>query len=162
LNNGNSNAWVIGLDPCVRFRSADRFAEFQGHDDGFNFESHRERKGFWMASGLKPPGQPVQPDQPEREEIRLLNQRLTKIADQLEQARIADYVSLLNRPWKLILSNFYSGIARGVGIAIGFTVFAALIVYFLRMLGALNLPIIGDFIADIVKIVQVQLEGRYY
>jgi len=115
-----------------------------------------------MASGLKPPGQPVQPDQPEREEIRLLNQRLTKIADQLEQARIADYVSLLNRPWKLILSNFYSGIARGVGIAIGFTVFAALIVYFLRMLGALNLPIIGDFIADIVKIVQVQLEGRYY
>ncbi|WP_425453967.1 DUF5665 domain-containing protein [Paenibacillus flagellatus] len=91
-----------------------------------------------------------------------LNERLKKIADQMEKTQIADYVMLLNRPRRLIFINLYSGIARGVGIAIGFTVFAALIVYFLRMLGALNLPIIGDFIADIVKIVQVQLDGRAY
>jgi hypothetical protein len=32
----------------------------------------------------------------------------------------------------------------------------------LRILGALNLPIIGDYIADIVKIVQIQLEGKQY
>jgi len=91
-----------------------------------------------------------------------LNERLKKIADQMEKTQIADYVALLNRPTRLIFINLYTGIARGVGIAIGFTVFAALIVYFLRMLGALNLPIIGDFIADIVKIVQVQLEGRAF
>jgi hypothetical protein len=30
------------------------------------------------------------------------------------------------------------------------------------MLGKLNLPIIGDYIADIVRIVQRQLEGRTY
>ncbi|RKN86873.1 DUF5665 domain-containing protein [Paenibacillus ginsengarvi] len=91
-----------------------------------------------------------------------LNERLTKIADQMEKTQIADYVLLLNRPARLIFINLYSGIARGVGIAIGFTVFAATILYLLRLLGALNLPIIGDFIADIVKIVQVQLEGRAY
>lgn len=91
-----------------------------------------------------------------------LNVRLQKIAEQMEKSQFADYVMLLNRPRRLIFINLYSGIARGVGIAIGFTVFAALIVYFLRLLGALNLPIIGDFIADIVQIVQVQLEGRTF
>ena len=55
-----------------------------------------------------------------------------------------------------------SGMARGIGIAIGFTFFAATILYVLQMLGKLNLPIIGDYIADIVRIVQRQLEGRAY
>lgn len=36
--------------------------------------------------------------------------------------------------------------------------FAATIIYVLQALGALNLPIIGDYIADIVRIVQRQLE----
>lgn len=91
-----------------------------------------------------------------------LNKRLDSIATQMEKTQIADYVMLLNKPKRLILINLMSGIARGVGIAIGFTVFAAVILYVLRLLGALNLPIIGDFIADIVKIVQVQLEGRAF
>lgn len=100
--------------------------------------------------------------QEDREAIRRLDSRLNKIAEQLEKTQIADYIRLLNRPIRLIWINLYSGIARGVGIAIGFTVFTAVILYGLRILGALNLPIIGDFIADIVKIVQVQLEGRAY
>lgn len=99
---------------------------------------------------------------PEPTSLEGLNDKLTKIANQMEKTQIADYVMLLNRPRRLIIINLYTGIARGVGIAIGFTVFTAVILYLLRMLGALNLPIIGDFIADIVKIVQVQLEGRAY
>lgn len=99
---------------------------------------------------------------PEPTSLEKLNEKLTKIADQMEKTQIADYVMLLNRPKRIIFTNLYAGIARGVGIAFGFTIFAATILYVLRLLGALNLPIIGDFIADIVKIVQVQLEGRAY
>ncbi|WP_222125158.1 DUF5665 domain-containing protein, partial [Bacillus pumilus] len=51
---------------------------------------------------------------------------------------------------------------RGVGVAIGVTFFAASIIYVLQGLGALNLPIIGDYIADIVRIVQRQLELKTY
>ncbi|GAA3403983.1 DUF5665 domain-containing protein [Paenibacillus hodogayensis] len=101
-------------------------------------------------------------DKPEPTSLDNLNTRLIKIADQLEKTQIADYVMLLNRPRKIIFTNLYAGVARGVGIAIGFTVFAATILYVLRLLGALNLPIIGDFIADIIQIVQVQLEGRAF
>ncbi|CAH1213691.1 hypothetical protein PAECIP111893_03695 [Paenibacillus plantiphilus] len=91
-----------------------------------------------------------------------LNNRLEKVAIDLERSQMADYVDLLNRPFSLMWRNLLAGTARGVGIAIGFTFFAATILYVLRLLGALNLPIIGDYIADIVRIVQHQLEGKAY
>lgn len=91
-----------------------------------------------------------------------VDKRLEHIASEMERTHIAEYVDLHNRPMKLIWRNLLAGTARGVGIAIGFTFFAATILYVLRILGALNLPIIGDYIADIVKIVQIQLEGKQY
>jgi hypothetical protein len=93
------------------------------------------------------------------EELHTLTNRL---ANELERSRIAQYTELLNRPWKLIGLNLLSGAARGVGIAIGFTFFAATIIYVLQLLGALNLPIVGDYIADIVRIVQRQLDMNTY
>ncbi|WP_151736002.1 DUF5665 domain-containing protein [Paenibacillus tengchongensis] len=89
--------------------------------------------------------------------------RLTReLAQQMEKSRIAQYTELLFSPWRLIWLNLLSGAARGVGIALGFTFFAATIIYILQVLGALNLPIIGDYIADIVRIVQHQLELKTY
>nr|WP_150266233.1 DUF5665 domain-containing protein [Paenibacillus tepidiphilus] len=89
--------------------------------------------------------------------------RLThELSQQLEKSRIAQYTELLFSPWRLIWLNVLTGAARGVGIALGFTFFAATIIYVLQVLGALNLPIIGDYIADIVRIVQHQLELKTY
>lgn len=113
--------------------------------------------------------EPTKPEQEQAEELdklqsslSLLDKRLQHIASEMERTHIAEYVDLLNRPISLIWRNLLSGTARGVGIAIGFTFFAATILYVLRLLGALNLPIIGDYIADIVRIVQIQLEGKVY
>ncbi|RXZ77096.1 hypothetical protein EBB07_32980 [Paenibacillaceae bacterium] len=97
-----------------------------------------------------------------RKSLDALERRLQKVTVEMERSMIADYVQLLNRPWSLMWRNMLGGIARGVGIAIGFTFFAATILYVLQLLGALNLPIIGDYIAEIVKIVQRQLEGKSY
>jgi len=94
--------------------------------------------------------------------LEAIETRLQKVTVDMERSMIADYVQLLNRPRSLIWRNLLAGTARGVGIAIGFTFFAATILYVLQLLGALNLPIIGDYIADIVKIVQNQLEGKSY
>jgi len=91
-----------------------------------------------------------------------IHKKITDLANEMERAQIADYVQLLNSPRKLIFTNLLAGMARGVGIAIGFTFFAATILYFLQMLGALDLPIIGDYIAALVRYVQFQLEGRNY
>ncbi|MFD1955175.1 DUF5665 domain-containing protein [Paenibacillus thailandensis] len=91
-----------------------------------------------------------------------LESRLQKIAIDLERSKMSEYVELLNHPWKLIWRSIVSGLARGFGIAVGITIFSATIVLMLQKLGALNLPIIGDYIADIVRIVQTQLEGKAY
>ncbi|AZK49019.1 hypothetical protein EIM92_12675 [Paenibacillus lentus] len=96
------------------------------------------------------------------EKMNVMYNLTLKWAHQLEQSRITEYSELLYRPWSLIWRNILAGTARGVGIAIGFTFFAATIIYILQILGALNLPIIGDYIADIVRIVQRQLELNTY
>jgi maltodextrin utilization protein YvdJ len=96
-----------------------------------------------------------------RQSLEGLNRRLQKLATSIDRSNIKDYVELNQKPWHLIWRSLYSGVARGAGIALGFSVFAATIVYFLQLLGALNLPIIGDYIADLVRIVKHQLESGY-
>ncbi|MBI2874753.1 MAG: hypothetical protein HYY09_06665 [Firmicutes bacterium] len=78
---------------------------------------------------------------------------LRTLAESLERMRIAEYVSLLQNPRRLFLLNFLGGIARGLGTALGATLLLALLVMILRGLLASNLPIIGGFIADLVRIV---------
>jgi hypothetical protein len=60
--------------------------------------------------------------------------------------------------------NFWSGLVRGFGMAIGFTVLTALVLYGLQKIVLLNMPWIGDFISDIVNIVenQVRAGGSYF
>lgn len=84
-------------------------------------------------------------------------QILTKISDYFERVNFGAYVQLLLRPWKLIWLNFLGGLARGVGIGLGFTLLAALLVVVIQKLSLLNLPIVGAYIADVVRIVQAQL-----
>ena len=55
---------------------------------------------------------------------------------------------------KLLLVNLISGIFRGIGIGIGVTLITAILILILRKIVTLNIPVIGDYIADIVEIVQ--------
>ncbi len=89
--------------------------------------------------------------------MHVLNSRIQKLSQDLERFNIAEYIDLLNNPRRFLAVNFLGGIARGLGFALGATVFAALLIYFLQRLVVLNLPLIGDFIADIVRIVQNHL-----
>lgn len=90
-----------------------------------------------------------------------IEQRLIKVTNDLERTQIADYIDLMNRPMKLIWRNLLAGVAKGVGTAIGWVFLATFVLYILQMLGKLNLPIIGDYIADIVRIVQSQLNVEH-
>lgn len=87
---------------------------------------------------------------------------VARLAVNMEKMKLAEYVDLLHSPWRLLWINFISGIARGLGIAIGFAILGAVIVIVLRKLVDLNLPVIGGFVADIVEIVQQQLRSRSY
>jgi len=90
--------------------------------------------------------------------IEKVSQQLEKLSQNMEKFNLAEYMEMLNNPRRYLLLNFIGGLSRGLGIAIGFTLLGALVIMFLQRLVVLNLPIIGDFIADIVVIVQDHLQ----
>ncbi|HHY47542.1 MAG TPA: hypothetical protein GX506_09625 [Firmicutes bacterium] len=83
--------------------------------------------------------------------------RLSELSSRLEKASIAEYVEFLRSPRRIIFANFLGGLARGFGIGIGATVLAAVFLYILTVAVRWNLPVIGRFIAEIVRIVQLHL-----
>lgn len=72
----------------------------------------------------------------------------------LEDDNIRKLSELVGNNKKLFLKNFVSGIFRGFGISIGLTILSAVIIYFLQKIIRLNIPIISEYIMDIVEIVE--------
>jgi hypothetical protein len=80
--------------------------------------------------------------------------KLDRLAMALERARIGEYVELMQQPLRVIYISFLSGLARGFGIIIGFTVIGAVVIYVLQRVVALNLPGLSKAIADLIRLVQ--------
>jgi len=93
------------------------------------------------------------------DQISALQKKIEKLLLELERTRIAEYVEMLHNPGRLLWSNFIAGLARGLGTAVGFTLLGALLVYFLQRIVVWNLPLISDFIAQLIEMV---LERTYY
>ncbi len=91
-----------------------------------------------------------------------LTTKVEELSRNMERMSLAEYIEMLENPRRLLFTNFLLGIVRGFGAAIGFTILAALALYFLQKIIMLNIPIIGEFIADIVAIVQTQLKVGGY
>ena len=83
--------------------------------------------------------------------------RLEKLTRRIDCLRLDAYLKYV-RDWKRrLLFDFLSGIARGVGFSVGFTVLGALLLYLLRNAALANLPVIGRFLAELVRIVENNL-----
>ncbi|HBG21883.1 MAG TPA: hypothetical protein DDW83_01335, partial [Peptococcaceae bacterium] len=50
--------------------------------------------------------------------IEALKIKIDELSLNLERMKLAEYVELLNNPKRLLLINFISGLARGLGIAV--------------------------------------------
>lgn len=88
--------------------------------------------------------------------------QLERLARYLEKMNVAGYVELLQRPARLLFINFAAGLARGLGIAIGATLVFALMLEIMRRLILLNIPGIGGFIAEVMRIVdQTNGAGKF-
>lgn len=86
-----------------------------------------------------------------------LLRRIDAAVEAFNKAGIAEFVELHRRPWRMLYLNLLSGVARGFGIAVGFSLVSALFVWLIVRLAALNLPVIGEFIASIANIVQYEM-----
>ncbi|HEY3365615.1 MAG TPA: DUF5665 domain-containing protein [Symbiobacteriaceae bacterium] len=86
-----------------------------------------------------------------------LAERLEKLTFAMEKTNLAEYVELLRSPWRLMMVNFMAGTARGLGIAFGFAVLSAMLLYVAQAVMWSRLPVIGSYIATIVRLVEHNL-----
>ena len=93
-----------------------------------------------------------------KESSRLMAKRMEEHLHALEQLRLAEYLRYVQDTRRLMRTQFLSGLFRGMGMAVGFTILGAVLVVLLQALAQRNLPVIGDFLAQIVAIVQSRLE----
>lgn len=92
--------------------------------------------------------------------LQTLLKKLEGLTQSMEKANVAEFIELYRSPWRLMYLNFLSGLFRGFGLAVGFTAVGALFLYVLGRIAALNLPVVGEFIAEIARIVQEELARR--
>ncbi len=72
----------------------------------------------------------------------------------LNKNRVLDLIELTGNTKKYFIRNFLSGITKGIGAGIGFSIITALIIYLLQKIIKLNIPVISQYISDIIEIVQ--------
>ena len=86
-----------------------------------------------------------------------INKKIDNINEKLDKTRILEISYIMGSKKEIIKRNLLAGLSRGVGIGIGITLISALIVYLLQKIIKLNIPVVGEYIADIVAIVQWNL-----
>ena len=84
----------------------------------------------------------------------LLNKSINSLNNNLEKSNIVEWSYILGNKKEIFKRNILAGIARGVGIGIGVTIITAILVLLLQKIVTLNIPVIGEYISDIVEIVE--------
>ncbi len=97
---------------------------------------------------------------PEQEAKYRLEAKVDELIIAMEKMKLAEYVEYLHNTRKMLMINLMAGVARGLGMAIGFTVLGAVVLYLLQKIVLLNLPLIGNFIAEIVEMVNEHMKTK--
>ena len=92
------------------------------------------------------------------EDLGLIRRYLERLILIIERSRIREYMMLTDSKRRLFLINFVAGLGKGFGQAIGFTILAGLVLYLLSTW--VDLPVIGEYIAKLMNIVDKYREGR--
>ncbi len=85
-------------------------------------------------------------------------EKLMKNIDELNfvltKNNLIDLAEILGNRKEMLIRNILAGIAKGVGIGIGFSILTAVLIIILQKIVTLNIPVIGDYIIDIIEIVE--------
>ena len=85
----------------------------------------------------------------------LIKKKIEELNKKMENSKLDEYVLLMGDTKKLLWKNFISGIAKGIGTGIGFTILGAIVLIILRRIVLLNIPVIGRYLKDILDIVEI-------
>lgn len=89
--------------------------------------------------------------------VRRLIRKVEELTWAAHRLDVAEFHEYFRRPGRILFISFASGLFRGLGIAIGFTLLGALLVLVLRWLIVLNLPGIGQFLAQLIRVINQEM-----
>ena len=89
-----------------------------------------------------------------RKKTETLIQMLDELNNMLAKSNLREFAYILGNKKQMFFRNLFAGIARGVGIGIGVTIITAILIFVLQKIVKLNIPVIGEFVSDIVEIVK--------
>lgn len=72
--------------------------------------------------------------------------------------RILALLEQMNDRRERLLSAFLSGVLRGIGTMIGFAVLGTALLWLLQSIARANLPLISDFLAQVVTMVKLRMQ----
>ena len=79
--------------------------------------------------------------------------QLNNLNNTLNKNKVLELIEIAGDSRKYLVRNFMSGISKGIGIGIGFSIITALIIYVMQII-RLNIPVLSQYISDIVEIVE--------
>lgn len=85
------------------------------------------------------------------EKVEKLNSRLDRIGMALEKAKINDILLNYTNPHRVFWINFLVGIGRGLGLTIGTVIVLSILGLIMQQF--VNLPLIGEWISDLMQYV---------
>lgn len=87
----------------------------------------------------------------------MLDERVERIIDAAERMRLGEYVRYQSDRKARLRDAFWEGVLRGLGFMVGFSLIGALLVYLLQALMRANIPLIGDYLAKVVMLVESRM-----
>lgn len=86
-----------------------------------------------------------------------MEQLLRKIVLHLERLQIAEYLERQRNIRHRLLVHFAAGVMRGLGFAFGFSVLGAIAIAIIRAAVVRNMPGIGSFFSDIIRLAESRM-----
>ena len=83
--------------------------------------------------------------------------RLERLARALERLRLEEYVQYVTDRRRMALNSLLWGVCRGLGFTLGFSVLGALLAVLLRNGVADNIPVIGGFLAELIRAIEARM-----
>ena len=88
----------------------------------------------------------------------MLDERLDRFLSAAERLRLDEYGAFETDRKRRLFDAFWQGVARGLGVMVGFSVLGAAVLFILQELAQRNLPGISNFVAQVVALVQLRLQ----
>ena len=88
----------------------------------------------------------------------MLEKKVEEFIAAAERMRLGEYIRFESDRRRRIWDAFWQGVARGLGVMIGFAILGALVIYILQDLAQRNLPGISAFLAQVITLVQMRLQ----